>query len=424
MSAPTWSNRIVGHADVPPDQLLANPENWRKHPTFQRKALAGVLSDVGVVQSVIVNKRTGRLVDGHLRVELALEQGQPTVPVVYVDLSEADELKILATIDPVSGLAETDREALASVLAQVETDDPGLQALLIHLGKDPASGLLDGVDPDAVPDVPGPVETVEGELIILGRHRLFCGDSTRADHVAALLGDAIPRLMVIDPPYGVKYDPAWRQRAGVGSAGAATGKVMNDDRADWSETWALFPGAVAYVWHGGLHAGTVQASLLKSGFEVRAQIIWAKTRHALSRGHYHWQHEPCLYAVREGEEDGWRYIPEHEAVAYAVRTGETANWAGGRRQSTLWTIEHLKSDTGHGTQKPLDCMRRPILNNSAPGDSVYEPFCGSGTTLIACEATDRSCFAMELDPHYCDVIAQRWANATGGTPQRIKPVDP
>jgi site-specific DNA-methyltransferase (adenine-specific) len=220
--------------------------------------------------------------------------------------------------------------------------------------------------------------------------------------------------MVTDPPYGVNYDPSWRQKAGVGSAGAATGKVMNDHKADWRDAWALFPGSVAYVWHAGLQADVVAQSLRACKFAVRAQIVWVKTRHALSRGHYHHQHDPALYAVREGvEDDGWRFVPEHEVAAYVVREGQTGAWRGGRKQSTVWFIEHLKSDTGHGTQKPMEAMRRPIENNSEPGQLVYEPFCGSGTTIIACEATARACRAIELDPRYVDVIVKRWEAFTG-----------
>jgi DNA modification methylase len=167
---------------------------------------------------------------------------------------------------------------------------------------------------------------------------------------------------------------------------------MNDDRADWREAWALFPGDAAYVWHGALHAGTVAESLLASGFEIRSQIIWAKDRLVLSRGHYHWQHEPCWYAVRS-----------------------KGHWSGDRKQSTLWTIPNRDQDTAtvHGTQKPVECMRRPILNNSSPGQAVYEPFCGSGTTMIAAETTGRACHAMELDPAYVDVIVQRWEAFAG-----------
>jgi len=199
--------------------------------------------------------------------------------------------------------------------------------------------------------------------------------------------------MATDPPYGVNYDPEWRNRTGA-SGTKRTGKVLNDDRADWREAWALFPGDVAYVWHGALHAATVAESLEACRFQIRSQIIWAKERHVLSRGHYHWAHEPCWYAVKG-----------------------KGHWSGDRKQSTLWSIASREQDaeTIHGTQKPVECMRRPILNNSAPGQAVYEPFSGSGTTIIAAEATSRTCYAMELDPVYVDVAVRRWEAYAGET---------
>ncbi|MFC7544088.1 DNA-methyltransferase [Siccirubricoccus deserti] len=169
-------------------------------------------------------------------------------------------------------------------------------------------------------------------------------------------------------------------------------KVENDHRADWREAWALFPGEVAYVWHGALHATTVAESLTATGFEIRAQVIWAKDRLVLGRGHYHWQHEPCWYAVRG-----------------------TEHWSGDRKQTTLWQIASRSQDaeTVHGTQKPVECMRRPIVNNSSPGQAVYEPFSGSGTTLIAAEMEGRACHALELSPAYVDVALTRWQAFTG-----------
>ena len=207
------------------------------------------------------------------------------------------------------------------------------------------------------------------------------------------LAGAVPHLMVTDPPYGVSYDPSWRNEAGVSST-SRTGKVANDDRADWREAWALFPGEVAYVWHAAIHARTVAESLEACGFVVRSQIIWSKSRFVLGRGDYHWQHEPCWYAVRKGG---------------------TGHWQGARDQATIWPIASGEDDgaTGHGTQKPVACMRRPIEHNSEDGDSVYEPFSGSGTTLIAAERTGRRCFALELDPRYVDVAVTRWQSLTG-----------
>ena len=197
--------------------------------------------------------------------------------------------------------------------------------------------------------------------------------------------------MVTDPPYGVRYDPEWRNRAGLGST-KRTGKVQNDDRADWREAWALFAGEVCYVWHGALHAATVANSLEANGFLVRAQLIWAKQSLVMGRGHYHWQHEPCWYAVRG-----------------------TGHWVGGRKQTMLWQIATHGQDieTTHGTQKPVRCMQRPIENNSVAGEAVYDPFCGSGTTIIAAETTSRKCYAIEVSPSYVDVAVLRWEAFTG-----------
>ena len=217
-------------------------------------------------------------------------------------------------------------------------------------------------------------------------HRLRCGGAAAGRRRAA--------TVVADPPYGVDYDPAWRNESGA-SQTRRTGKVMNDDRADWRAAWALFPGQVAYVWHGGLHAGIVAESLMACGFEIRSQIVWAKERLVLSRGDYHWQHEPCWYAVR--------------------KKGRSA-WSGDRKQTTLWQIPSRDQDaaTVHGTQKPVECMRRPMLNNSAPGQPVYDPFLGSGTSVIAAETCGRVCLGLELDPAYVDVILRRWEGFTGG----------
>jgi DNA modification methylase len=255
----------------------------------------------------------------------------------------------------------------------------------------PAAGLT---EEDAIPAPPAEPVTRPGDLWVLGPHRLLCGDATVATDIERLLAGSTPHLLVSDPPYGVEYDPAWRNDAGV-STTKRTGRVANDDRADWREAWALFPGDVAYVWHAAVHATTVAGSLIVCGFDIRAQIVWSKSRFALGRGDYHWQHEPCWYAVRKGTR---------------------SHWQGARDQSTLWSIAPAGAEdtaTGHGTQKPVEAMRRPIVNNSERGDLIYEPFCGSGTTLIAAESTGRTCLAIEIDWRYCDVIIERWQRFTG-----------
>jgi DNA modification methylase len=270
---------------------------------------------------------------------------------------------------------------------------------LAALFTEPTAG---NTDPDDVPEVqPDPV-TEPGDVWLLGSHRLVCGDSTDADTVAKALNGVKPHLMVTDPPYGVEYNAGWRNEAMPAkndpkrwkdSSGRAVGKVQNDTRADWREAWALFPGDVAYVWHAGLYAGVVADSLAASGFALRSQIIWAKSNFAIGRGDYHWHHEPCWYAVKESRK---------------------GHWAGDRKQTTLWQIpKPAKSETGHSTQKPVECMKRPIENNSSPGQAVYEPFSGSGTTIIAAEMTGRACHAIELSPEYCDVAVRRWQAFTG-----------
>jgi len=197
----------------------------------------------------------------------------------------------------------------------------------------------------------------------------------------------------------VKYDANWRNEAdranGKPYGASAVGKVENDEKADWREAWALFPGDVVYVWHAGIFAGVVAESLTACCFQIRSQIVWAKQQFAIGRGDYHWQHEPCWYAVRKGK-------PGH--------------YDGGRKQSTLWQIDKpQKSETGHSTQKPVECMKRPIENNSSPGQAVYEPFSGSGTTIIAGEMTGRCIHAIELNPAYVDVAVTRWQDFTGQT---------
>ena len=239
-----------------------------------------------------------------------------------------------------------------------------------------------------------------GDLYILGKHRLLCGDSTNATDVERLLNGAIPTLMVTDPPYGVEYDPSWREGHDLGGCERSKGKVLNDDRTDWSEAYLLFPGDVVYIWHSAKNTHHFAKNIEDSGFELISLIFWAKQHFVISRGDYHNQHEPLWYAVKKGK---------------------SHNWQGKRDQSTVWEIANNNafgnSDTeetyGHGTQKPLECMLRPILNNSAAGEGIYDPFGGSGTTLIACEKSERICYMMELSPAYVDVIIQRWEQETG-----------
>lgn len=221
----------------------------------------------------------------------------------------------------------------------------------------------------------------------IGPHRLLIGDATDKANVARLRGDHKNVLMVTDPPYGVNYDPSWRLRSGLNSGHGSAGTVTNDDLVDWSPALHLWEADVLYVWHGGKHAHTVANGLEGIGYDIVSQIIWAKPNFAMSRGDYHWQHEPCWYAVRKGS---------------------THRWQGSRTESTVWSIEGgCGEETGHSTEKPLECMARPIRNNSSPGDLIVDPFLGSGTTMVAAHQLDRECRGLEIDPGYAAVILDR-----------------
>lgn len=384
----------------PLERLQPYAKNAKQHGADQVSKIAASMAEFGWTVPCLVGE-DGELIAGHGRVLAATQLGLTEAPVIVLGhLSESQRKAYRIADNKLTELGNWDAALLSEELHALLAEDFDLS--LIGFSEDEIQGLLAGEggseteprdDEDDIPVTPEDPVSRPGDLWRLGNHRLLCGDSTVATDVERLLGTVTPLLMVTDPPYGVEYDPSWRNQAGAAKT-KRTGKVLNDDRADWREAWALFPGDVAYVWHGALHAATVAESLEVSGFAIRSQIIWAKDRLVLSRGDYHWQHEPAWYAVR--------------------KTGK-GHWAGDRKQTTLWHIANKDQDenTVHGTQKPVECMRRPILNNSSPGQAVYEPFMGSGTTLIAAETTGRVCFGIELNPAYVDVAVQRWQKFTG-----------
>jgi DNA modification methylase len=361
------------------------------------EAVARSLAEFSFRQPIVVDEG-GVIIVGHTRFKAALKLGMATVPVhVAKGLSPAQAQAYRIADNQTASIADWDDDKLVLELKQLQEQDFDLSLtgfeeddLLRYLNAEPTEG---NTDPDDIPAPPDAAITRPGDLILLGDHRLLCGDSTNPEDVARLLDGHKPFLMVTDPPYGVEYDPEWRNEAGV-SDSARTGKVTNDDRDDWSAAYRLFPGDVAYVWHASSHAIDVGLHLRQTGFDIRAGIIWRKPSLVLSRGHYHWQHEPAWYAVREGK---------------------TAKWCGDRTQSTVWDIARKDGtgETTHGTQKPCECMARPIRNHGTKTDDVYDPFLGSGTTLIACEQLGRSCFGLEVEPGYCDQIVARFEAFTG-----------
>lgn len=376
--------------------LVPYARNARTHSEDQVAQIAASIREWGWTVPVLVDE-DGGLIAGHGRVLAARKLGLTEIPVMVASgWTEVQKRAYILADNKLALNAGWDADLLRIELTDLQAFDFDLG--LTGFSEDELAGLLaektEGLtDPDEVPDVPADPVAQPGDVWILGKHRLVCGDCTDDDAVAKALNGVTPHLMVTDPPYGVEYDPAWREQAGVAASGSAKGKVLNDDNADWREAWALFPGDVAYVWHAGLFAGVVGDSLTACGLQLRSQIIWDKGQLVLSRGDYHWEHEPCWYAVRKGAK---------------------GHWAGDRKQTTIWRIpKPRKSETGHGTQKPVECMKRPIENNSSPGQAIYEPFSGSGTTIIAGEMTGRAVHAIELNPAYVDVAITRWQNFTG-----------
>ena len=382
--------------------LTPYARNSRTHSDEQVAQIAASIKEWGWTVPVLIEP-DGGIIAGHGRVMAAQRLGIAEVPCMVADgWSEGQKRAYIIADNKLALNAGWDDELLSVEFA--ELGEMGFDLGLTGFGEMELASLLadktEGLtDPDAVPDAPEIPVTVEGDVWLLGRHRIICGSSTEADTVAKVLNGVEPHLMVTDPPYGVEYDATWRGKAGHANLGKnRTGIVENDDRADWSEAWALFPGNIVYVWHGGLMSGVVAQSLTGCGFELRSQIIWNKTVMAMGRGDYHWKHEPCWYAVRG-----------------------TGSWAGDRKQTTVWDFAsplHIMSGskeekTPHPTQKPVECMKRPIENNSSPGQAIYEPFSGSGTTIIAAEMTGRHCYAIELNPAYVDVAVKRWQDFTG-----------
>lgn len=383
--------------------LIPYARNARTHSPDQVDQIAASIREWGWTVPVLVDEEGG-LIAGHGRVMAAKKLGLKDIPVMVAGgWSEAQKRAYVLADNKLALNAGWDNELLRVELEGLKELDFNLD--LTGFGLDELATILadktDGLtNPDEVPEPPADPISALGDVWILGKHRLVCGDCTTVESVDKALNGVKPHLMVTDPPYGVEYDAEWRGKAknadgSLLSTGKnrAVGVVQNDDKADWREAWALFPGDVAYVWHAGNMAHVVAESLLACDLHIRAQVIWAKSHFAIGRGDYHPQHEPCWYAVRKGK---------------------TGHYDGGRKQSTLWQIDKpQKSETGHSTQKPVECMKRPIENNSSPGQAVYEPFSGSGTTIIAAEMTGRCCHAIELNPAYIDVAIERWQNFTG-----------
>ncbi len=367
--------------------------NNRKHNETQINRIANSIKEFGYNQPIVVDEDNIILV-GHGRLHASLKIKLKEVPIVRkIGLTDSQKKAYRILDNKLQNDSEWDFDNVNLELDFLEDDGFDLK----EWGLDELR--LGGEDDEVVEDDFEETEQTEiyiklGDLIELGRHRVLCGDSTNSEHVEKLLNGHVPTIMVTDPPYGVSLDQSWRDEA-LGDKKLGKGnknKVSNDDRADWKEAYLNFKGDVAYVWHRDRYAKLFAQTLEDSGFEICQQLIWNKSVMVMGRCDYHFKHEPCWYVVRKGKNH---------------------NWIGDRSQTTVIEAaspNHIMSGskedrTSHPTQKPVECMAYLIRNHSG---NVYDPFLGSGTTLIACEQLNRTCYGMEIEPKYCQVIINRY----------------
>ena len=395
----------------PIDKLAPYARNPRKNDGAVDQ-MCGALREFGFKIPCLV-RSDGEVIDGHLRLKAARKLGVKEIPVILCDEWSPAQVKAFRLmVNRSATWADWDEDLLAIELMDLRTDNYDLALTGFDTREIDAYMLSDVPDEDAVPPVPiNPVSCI-GDLWACGLHRVLCSDATDPESVSRLLGERKPLLLVSDPPYGIELDSEWRDKAGLNKHGPAEAKylkrrtkghqettISGDERADWSEAFALVPSLeVGYVFHASKFTREVLDGLLRIGFLHHQQIIWDKGRAVLTRTHYWFQHEPC-----------W-YVRKKNAPWYG-KPGEN---------STIWNSPSPKSRGGsdeekfdHPTQKPIELMRKPILNHTKPDELVYDPFLGSGTTLAAAELTGRACCGMELDPKYVDVVVERWQALSG-----------
>ncbi len=430
-----YQSRIVGHGQVDPRELAANPANWREHGPEQREAMREVLQTIGWVQGVIVNRTTGRLIDGHMRVEEAIRKGEATIPVCFVDLTEAEERRLIALFDPISGMAGLDRERLQELLADLRGESGGLEALLRSLrdaaGMDPERAR----DEDEPPPLPETPVSRPGDLWRLGRHRVYCGDATDPRSYARLLGGARADVLWTDPPYGVGYVGKTREALTIENDRLGDDALYDLVHSTLSRcVEVLRLGGVGYVSHADSKGHIFRRAFLDAGFKLASVLIWRKNCLVLSRLDYMCRHEPILYgwtpgrahqwyggrkrtSVLEFEEPPFLYVSEGEAQ---IALGEKTLAIRGREltvegvHGTVFFEDKPAASREHPTMKPVALIERMLANSTKPDQIVLDPFAGSGSTLIAADARGCSCRAMDIDPRYVDVIIRRWQKYSGG----------
>jgi hypothetical protein len=395
----------------PIDRLVFYARNPRKNDAAVDR-MCGSIREFGFKIPCLV-RSDGEVIDGHLRLKAARKLGITGIPVILCDEWTPAQVKAFRLIvNRSASWADWDEELLAVELVDLQTSDFDLALTGFDTEEIDALILNDASDEDVVPPLPNSPTSCAGDLWLCGSHRVLCGgDATDPEAVSRVLGEAKPFLMVSDPPYGIELDSEWRDRAKLNKHGPAEPSylkhrtkghqettISGDTRADWSEAFALVPSLeVGYVWHASKFTREVLDGLLRIGFLHHQQIIWDKGRAVLTRTHYWFQHEPC-----------W-YVRKKNAPWYGKAGENSTIWNSPSPKFIMGGSDEEKFD--HPTQKPVELMRRPILNYTKPGELVYDPFLGSGTTLAAAEVT--GCYGLELDPKYADVVVERWQALSG-----------
>ena len=372
-----------------------NPRKDLKPGDAEYEKLKRSIEQFGYVEPVIWNQTTGRVVGGHQRLKVLMDMAMTEVDCVVVAMDEEKEKALNIALNKISG--DWDKDKLALLIADLQGADfdvslTGFEPAEIDaLFKD---ALKDGVkddDFDVGAELAQPTMTKPGDIWTLGRHRLICGDSTKAETYDLLMGSTKANLVITDPPYNVNYE---------GSAG----KIKNDNMADEAfynfllDAYTQMHSAMAddasiYVFHADTEGLNFRRAFADAGFYLSGCCIWKKQSLVLGRSPYQWQHEPCLY--------GWKKKGKHL-------------WYTGRKESTIWEFDKPKKNGDHPTMKPIPLLAYPIMNSSLTNSLVLDPFGGSGSTLIACEQTDRICYTIELDEKFCDVIVKRYIEQVGG----------
>lgn len=379
-------------------ELKPTKYNPRKLDKKQEEDLTKSLSSFDLADPLIINKNN-IIIGGHQRYKILKKEGimEIDVRVPDIELSEKQEKELNLRLN--KNLGDWDFDLLKQFDSEFLLD--------IGFTIDELNFEIEKPQEIIEDELPQNIESRAkiGDLYELGRHRLLCGDCTIIENVQKLLQNDIPKLMVTDPPYGINYDPKWRDKNERNRASKRMGAVKNDNIYDWSIIYDLFKPQIIYIWHADKYTPFVAERLINADYDLICQIIWYKQHFTLSRGDYHWQHEPCWYAVKKD--------CNH-------------NWQGARDQATIWEIKnnnfgnpHYEESYGQSTQKPIECMAKPILNNSKKDEIIIDPFLGTGTTLIAAEQLNRICYGMEIEPNYIDIIIARWEQFTGGTVKLI-----